>query len=50
MSSQQKQFYKKAENLQLFYGRAGAKKTKMNQSVIKFEARKLKVGQQANAL
>jgi hypothetical protein len=25
MSSQQKQFYKKAENLQLFYGRAGAK-------------------------
>jgi hypothetical protein len=39
MSSQQKQFYEKAENLQLFYGRAGAKQTRFNQAEIKFEAR-----------
>ncbi len=48
MRSQQKQLYKKAENLQLFYGRAGAKQTKFNQSEIKFEAKLLKVEQQDN--
>jgi hypothetical protein len=50
MSSQQEQFHKKAKNLQLFYGKAGAKQTRFNQSEIKFEARKLKVEQQANTL
>jgi hypothetical protein len=37
--NQQTQFYQKTENLQLFYGRAGAKQTMFNKSeMIKFEA------------
>jgi hypothetical protein len=36
--NQQKQFYQKTENLQLFYGRAGAKQTIFFKSEIKFEA------------
>ena len=47
MSSQQKQFCKKA-NLPLFSSRAGVKQTKFNKSEIKFEAKTLKVEQQAN--
>jgi hypothetical protein len=31
-------FFEKTENLQLFYGRAGAKQTMFNTSEIKFEA------------
>ena len=50
MSSQQKKSTRRQKNLQLFYGKEGAKQTKFNQSEIKFEARKLKVEQQANTL